>query len=205
MVLFKAPSHKTYIFSAYGLGALCFAYAVWQSNNIFRDPVIPFPMWQQGLFAGICVITSGLGTVVLSRTSNLVRTITAIKSHNHVSIRFTVRRMVPFTKPYSFEVLPSKVTVSRRLVVSPETMERYRSDSLKIGSAKGHKPNWFNPVELLSRGVWKLFTSLRQVFTGEDFILLEIEGRNGTLRMDSNGFVAEEFLALGDPVQFASR
>lgn len=162
-------------------------------------------MWQKALFAGICVITSGLGTVVLSRTGNLVRAITAVKSNNQVSIRFTVRSMMPFKKPYTFEVPPSKVAVSRRLVVSPETMKRYQSDQTKIGSSKGHKPNWFNPVELLSRGVWKLFTSMRQVFTGEDFILLEIEGRNGTLRMDSNGFVAEEFLALGDPVKFANR
>lgn len=205
MVLFKAPSQKAYMIGAYSLGALCFTYSVWQSNNVFGDPVMPFPMWQQGLFAGVCVIMSGLGTVVLSRTGNMVRTITAIQSGGHVAIRFTVRRMVPFMRPYTFDVMPSQVSISRRLVVSPQTIERYRNDSLKMGATKDRKLRWWNPVEILSRGVWKLFISMRQIFTSEDFILLQVEGRKQTFRMDSNGFVAEEFLALGDPVKVSRR
>lgn len=190
---------------AYTLGALCFSYSVWQSNNVFGNPVMTFPMWQQGLFAGVCVIMSGLGTVVLSRTSNMVRTITAIQTGGHIAIRFTVRRMIPFTKPYTFEVLPSQVSISRRLVVSPQSMERYKNDGLRMGPTKERKLNWWNPLEILSRGVWKLFISMRQIFTGEDFILLQVEGRKQTFRMDSNGFVAKEFLALGDPVKVSVR
>lgn len=201
VVLFKAPSQKAYMFGAYSLGALCFTYSVWQSNNVFGDPVMAFPMWQQGLFAGVCVIMSALGTVVLSRTTNMVRTITAIQSGGHIAIRFTVRRLVPFMKPYTFEVLPSQVNISRRLVVSPQSMERYKNDNLKMGATTDRKLKWWNPVEVLSRSIWRLFISMRQIFTSEDFILLQVEGRKQTFRMDSNGFVAEEFLALGDPVK----
>lgn len=204
VVLFQGPSQKAYMISAYGVGALCFAYSIWQSRNL-GDPAMPLQMWQQGLYAGICVIMTGFGVVVLSRTSNMVRAITAIQSGGRVYIRFTVRRPVPFTKPYTFEVLPSQVNISRRLVVSPESRERFENDSLKIGSANDSKSNWFNPVQWLSLGFWRLFMSMRQVFTGEDFILLQIEGRKGTFRMDSNGYVANEFVALGDPLVWSRK
>lgn len=205
LVLFKGPSQKAYMICAYSLGALCFAYAVWQSNIVFRDPIMPFPMWQQGLFAGLCVIMSGFGTVIIFRTTNMVRSITAIESKGQVAIRFTIRRVIPFMKPYTFEAKPSQVSISRRLVVSPESLERYRSDNLKIGSAKAEKRTSYNPVTLLSQAMWKLFISMRQVFTGEDFILLQVEGRKGDFRMDSKGFVADEFLALGSPVRLERR
>lgn len=186
---------------AYSLGALCFTYAVWQSSIVFRDPIMPFPVWQQGMFAGLCVIMSGFGTVIFFRTTHMVRTITAVESKGRVGIRFTVRSMIPFKKPYTFEVLPSQVSISRRLVVSPNFIERHKSDSMKLGSANEGKRTSYNPFTLLSQGLWKLFISMRQVFTGEDFILLQVEGHKGTFRMDCKGFVAEEFMALGDPVR----
>jgi hypothetical protein len=43
---------------------------------------------------------------------------------------------------------------------------------------------------------------MRQIFTGEDFILMKVEGRKQTFRVDSNGFVSNDFMALGNPVQF---
>ncbi|KAJ5797615.1 uncharacterized protein N7503_006911 [Penicillium pulvis] len=203
VVLFKAPSHRTYVMSAYGLSAFCFAYALFNSNDVFRDAQIERPVWQKGLFGGICVTMSVMGTLFLVRTGHLVRSITAVKSNNQTYIRFSVRRMVPFTKPYQIEVLPSEVSISRRLVISQDSKQRFEGDSKKIGSAQDPQPGFFKaPVQTMSVGIWKMFMSMRQIFTGEDFILMKVEGRKQTFRVDSNGFVSNDFMALGNPVQF---
>ncbi|KAJ5769361.1 hypothetical protein N7520_003920 [Penicillium odoratum] len=203
VVLFRSPSHRTYIISAYGLSAFCFAYALFNSNDVFRDAKLERPMWQKGLFGGICVTMSVMGTLFLVRTGHLVRSITAVKANNQPHIRFAVRRMIPFTKPYHFEVLPSQVAISRRLVISPDSRQRFEGDSKKIGSAQDSKLGFFKaPVQTTSVGLWKMFMSMRQIFTGEDFILLKVEGRKQTFRVDSNGYVAGDFMALGNPVKF---
>ncbi|KAJ5917813.1 hypothetical protein N7454_010188 [Penicillium verhagenii] len=203
VVLFRSPSHRTYVLSAYGLSAFCFAYALFNSNDVFRDAQIERPMWQKGLFGGICVTMSVMGTLFVVRTGHLVRNITAVKSNNQTYIRFAVRRMVPFTKPYQFEVLPSQVAISRRLVVSQDSRQRFEGDSKKLGSAQDSQKGFFQaPVQALSVGLWKMFMSMRQIFTGEDFILLSVEGYKQTFRVDSNGFVSNDFMALGNPVQF---
>ncbi|KAJ5718233.1 hypothetical protein N7488_003879 [Penicillium malachiteum] len=204
VVLFRAPSHRTYIISAYGLSAFCFAYALFNSYDVFTDSKIERPMWQKGLFGGICITMSAMGTLFIVRTGHLVRNIKAVKTGvNQTKIQFAVRRMIPFTKPYQLEVLPSEVSIARRLVVSEDSRQRFENDSKKIGSADEPQPGFLKaPVKGLSTGLWKMFMSMRQIFTGEDFILLSVEGQHQSLRVDSNGFVSDDFLALGNPVQY---
>ena len=206
VVLFNAPSQRTYVLSAYGLSAFCFAYAVYNSNAVFRDPVTVLPMWQQALFGGICVTMSVMGTLFFTRTSHMIRNIKAVKSQGQTYIRFTVRRMMPFTKPYTIEVLPSEVSISKKLVVSEQAAKRFEGESRKLGPTQDNAPGFFqNPVQKLSRGLWRLFLSVRQVFTSEDFILMQIQGRKATFRLDSNGYVSSDLYALGNPVQFARK
>jgi hypothetical protein len=204
VVLFNAPSQRTYVLSAYGLSAFCFAYAVYNSNAVFRDPLTDLPMWQQALFGGICVTMSVMGTLFFVRTSHMIRNITAIKSQGHTYIRFEVRRLMPFTKPYQIEVLPAQVSISKRLVVSEQAAKRFEGESRKLGSEEA--PSFVKaPVQKLSRGLWRIFLSVRQVFTSEDFILMQIEGRKATFRLDSNGYVSSDLYALGNPVRFTGK
>ncbi|KAJ5111373.1 hypothetical protein N7532_001908 [Penicillium argentinense] len=206
VVLFNVRSQRSYVLSAYGLSAFCFAYAVYNSNAVFRDPVTVLPVWQQALFGGICVTMSVMGTIFFTRTSHMIRNITAVKSQGQTYIRFTVRRLMPFTKPYQFEVLPSQVAISKRLVVSEQTAKRFENESRKLGPEEETTPGFFKaPVEKLSRGLWRLFLSVRQVFTSEDFILMRVEGRNATFRLDSNGYVSSDLYALGNPVKFTGK
>lgn len=205
VVLFNAPSQRSYVLSAYGLSAFCFAYAVYNSNAVFRDPMTVLPAWQQGLFGGICVTMSVMGTLFFTRTSHMIRNVTAVKSQGQTYIRFTVRRLMPFTKPYQIDALPSEVSISKRLVVSEQSAKRFEGESRKLGS-EGAAPSFVKaPVQTLSRGLWRLFLSVRQVFTSEDFILMQIKGRKATFRLDSNGYLSNDLYALGNPVRYARK
>jgi len=203
VLLFKAPTKRVYFLSAYGLSAACIFFAVWHSENYIANTELAQPTWIKALMGGVCVVMSGLGVVVLSRTHNIVRSITALHSKGHTRIRFQVRRLVPFMKPRTFEVLPSQVSFRRRLVVSPQNRVRYESDSMKLGGASKPQKSFFKaPIERLSRSIWGVFMSVRQLFTQEDFILLEVDGK-GVFRVDSNGVVTEDFMALGNPVKYS--
>ncbi|KAJ5475553.1 hypothetical protein N7539_007840 [Penicillium diatomitis] len=202
VTLFQAHSQRSYYISAYGLSAFCFAYAVYNSNAVFRDPVTVLPMWQQALFGGICVSMSVMGTLFFVRTGNMIRSIKAVHSQGQPRIRFQVRGLMPF-KTYEFEVAPSQVQISKKLVVSAESVARFESDSKKLlGGSNEPKPKFFQaPVARMSHGIWRVFLSVRQIFTSEDFILMKIDGHKGTFRMDSNGMVDRDFLLLGNPVR----
>lgn len=199
--LYKAPSHRAYILSAYGVSALCFSWAIYHSTTYLRDTQLPLPTWQKGMFAGICVLTSAMGTLFFIRTSHLIKRITATSSDGRMQLNFTVRHLVPFMKPYRFQAHPSQMEFKRKLVLSPDSIKRYQKDQMHIGGDQGPPPKFFKaPVQTVSVSLWRLFQSVRQVFTSEDFIMLEVQGQKGTLRMDSKGFVAPEFLLIGDPV-----
>ncbi|KAL1999658.1 hypothetical protein VTN02DRAFT_4207 [Thermoascus thermophilus] len=204
VVLFKAPSHRGYIVGAYTIAGFCFAYSVYNSSIAFQDPKMPLPVWQQALFGGVCVLMSIMGTVFISRTSKLIRSVTAVHSNGRTVLRFTVRRMVPFRKPFEFEVVPHQIAFSRRLVVSPEALKRRQgaqAQQTADGQAVSEQSFLKAPIKKLNYGVWKIFLSVRRLFTQEDFILLEAEGQKGTFRLDSNGFMSEDFLVVGNPVR----
>lgn len=205
IVLFRAPSHRAYVIGAYGIGVFCFAYAIFNSYDVFTDAKIERPQWQRALFGGVVVFMSAFGTWIFSRTTHLVRNITAVKTNmkqTPVKIRFAVRRMIPFTKPYYLEVAPSQVSIQRRLVVSVESMRRFEKDAKMTPTEEPQSGFFKAPGRVMSTGIWKIFMSLRQLFTSEDFILLNVEGHSQSFRVDSNGFVSMDFLALGNPVQY---
>ncbi|KAL2811892.1 hypothetical protein BJX63DRAFT_398009 [Aspergillus granulosus] len=200
LVLFKAPSHRSYLLGAYGLTAFCFAYSVYNSNLVFRDPVIVMPLWQQGLAGGICVMMSVMGTVFLTKTLRLIKTVKGVTLNGQTYIRFSVRRMIPFRRPYEIDVLPGQIAFTRRLVVSPEAMRGERI-SLNVESPGSSTKSILKaPLKAFSKLLWRFFRSIRQIFTSEDFILLEIQGQKGTFRLDSGGYVSQDFLVIGNPL-----
>lgn len=198
VVLFKAPSQKAYILTAYVTGAACFAYVLYHSYNTFRDPKIPLATWVKLTYGGLCIIMSAMGTVFIFRTRNLIKAVTAVKKDGNTVIQFAVRRMVPFQKPWEFHALPRQVAFSRRLVVHANSLASGGElSAFKQNSA----PNFFkSPFKSLSFQFWRGFTAVRQLFTQEDFILLDVEGQKSSFRMDSKGMVSNDLLLLGNPV-----
>jgi hypothetical protein len=197
LLLFQAPSHRSYVLGAYGITAFCFAYSVYNSNAVFRDPIVPLPMWQQALFGGICIMMSAMGTVFMFKTARLIKTVKAVHSNGQTYLRFNVRSMLPFKKSYEFDALPRQIAFSRRLVVTHDSVARMQ----QAEATQNGKVSFFKaPLKKSSMLLWRLFRSVRQLFTQEDFILLEVEGHKGVLRMDSAGFVSQDFLIVGNPV-----
>ncbi|KAJ5864473.1 uncharacterized protein N7529_006389 [Penicillium soppii] len=198
VVLFKAPSHRPYVLTAFGLSGFCFAYALYNSNAVFRDPVFPLPMWQKYLFGGICIVMSVMGTLFISRTGFLVKNIKAVNLDGRMRVLFTVRSMMPFKKPYQVDVAPGDISFKRRMTVSPETVKRYEMDSKRLGRGLESDPTFMkSPISALSFQLWRTFQSMRQVFTNEDFIIVQVAGRKTQFRLDSNGYVSNDLLHFG--------
>ncbi|KAL6230059.1 hypothetical protein BDW75DRAFT_223642 [Aspergillus navahoensis] len=199
LVLYKAPPHRSYVLGAYASAVFCFAYAVYNSNATIRDPVVKLPMWQQALTGGVCIAMSVMGTLFLTRTGKLIKTVKAVRSNNQAHLRFTVRSMVPFRRPFEFDVLPNRIAFSRRLAVFVEQHggqipAHTQSSSERVSFSRA-------PGQKLSMLMYGVFRSVRQIFTQEDFILLEVEGQKGTFRMDRAGYVSEDFLpVVGNPL-----
>ncbi|KAL5332967.1 hypothetical protein BJX70DRAFT_382371 [Aspergillus crustosus] len=194
ILLFRAPSHSSYIFGAYGIAFFCFAYSIYNSNAVFRDPVIELPQWQKGLAGGICIVMSAMGTVFVAKTGRLIKTVKAVHSNGQAYIRFSVRNIIPFLKPRQFDVQPRQVAFMRRVVISPDTRPRQTET---LTSSNKTSSIMKLPAKKISQLLYTLFRSIRQIFTQEDFILLEVEGQRGVFRMDSAGYISEDFLFAG--------
>ncbi|KAL1974473.1 hypothetical protein VTN31DRAFT_4677 [Thermomyces dupontii] len=197
VLLFEAPSHRGYILVAYSIGTFSFAYAIINSQMTLGDPNAQLPMWQKSLFSGVCILMSIMGTVFLSRTTRLIRKITAVNTDGGLRLRFWVRSMVPFRRPWQVECNPRQVAFSRQLVIDPK---RLANDPRFKHQATEQTKFYKAPIQALSRAFFRVFVTVRQVFTQEDFILLEIQGQRGAFRMDANGYVANDLLLIGNPV-----
>ncbi|KAA8645931.1 hypothetical protein EYZ11_002519 [Aspergillus tanneri] len=200
IVLFRAPSHRSYVLGAYGISAFCFAYSVYNSNIVFRDPIVPLPMWQQALFGGVCIMMSVMGTVFLFKTARLIKTVKVVSTDAGAQLRFTIRSTIPFRKPYEFDALPRQIAFSRRLVVTPESANLMQQGPAAPNGQSSDVSLIRAPLKKSSVLLWRLFRSVRQLFTQEDFVLLEVEGQKGVFRMDSAGYVSEDFLVIGNPL-----
>jgi len=199
VVLFEAPSQRGYIMTCYSLAALAFLWTVDQAL-IIGDERTQRPRYFQALMGGICIIMSAFGTRIITHTFGLIKTVTAVNLNGKMYLRFSVRRRIPFRKPWQFDVSPRQVVFSRRLVVDPNRVtsegQLQALDHKRISEISFFKA----PLKKLNYSFFRLFLSVRQVFTQEDFILLDVEGHKGSLRMDSNGFVSNDLLLLGNPV-----
>jgi hypothetical protein len=198
VVLFEAPPQRGYIIGAYSIAAFAFTYAVYNSHVIFRDPKTQQPKWVQIFWGGMCVLMSMAGTVFISKTSRLVKAVTAVHLNGATYLRFSVRRMLPFRKPIQFDVLPRQIVFSRKLIVDPNRVTA--EGGVKAREHISQVSFFKAPLKRLNYAFFRMFLVVRQLFTGEDFILLEVQGKKGAFRMDSNGFVSDDLLFLGNPV-----
>lgn len=201
ILLFKAPRHGGYRFGAYCLAGFCFAYAIYNSNTMIRDPITPAPRWLQACVGAGCILMSVMGTIALLRTARLIKTVNAFRSNNQTYLRFTVRSMIPF-RSVRVDVQPRQIAVSRQLTVSPDTMTPIQSAEMEHTRPVSRFSLLKNPIKGVSIGFWHMFRALRQLFTQEDFIVLKLKGHMGDFRMDSNGFVSKDFLSITDLVSY---
>ncbi|KAH8694130.1 hypothetical protein BGW36DRAFT_346099 [Talaromyces proteolyticus] len=191
VVLFEAPSQRSYIWSAYGISAVAFAWVVNVSTLNFGNDN---PAWQKPLFNGVCIAVSMMAAVVIGRTSRLIKTITAVGSKGQVNIEIKVRSMVPFRKPYTITSTPRQINFARQLPVDPR---RVTSDG-QLQPITMQVSFFKSPLKAVSYLFFKIFLSIRRVFTQEDFALVEMQGKRGTYRIDSNGSISKLLWALGN-------
>ncbi|CRG88327.1 hypothetical protein PISL3812_05356 [Talaromyces islandicus] len=193
--LFEAPSQGAYVFGAYGISAFCFAYAVINSSmNIGENHAF----WLKGAYFGMCVVMSTLGTVFFSRTSKLIRKITAISSADGVKLLVDVRSMVPFRKPYTIETTPRQMVFARKLVVDP----RRTTPDGKLRPRTTQQVSFLkNPSKAINYKLFQAFFAFRRIFSQEEMILVEFDGQKGSYRMDSNGYISDDMFAIGAPVK----
>lgn len=190
VLLFEAPSQRSYILGAYSFSAFCFAYAVINSTVKIGSEA---PAWVKGCYVVVCVVMSALGTVLIGKTGRLVQKITAVKSTDGVKLLVDVRPYIPFRKSYTLTTTPRQIAFSRQLAVDPSrTTPDGRLRSLPPSPSFSK-----NPLNTISYNMFKFFRSCRRIFTQEDFALVELEGQKGAYRMDSNGYISNDLFAIG--------
>lgn len=189
VVLFKSSSQRSYITGAYGIAAFAFGYAVINSSLDYQDTRANLAYWQKSLNIGVCIVMSVMGTVFISRTSRLVRDITAVDIKGKTFLRVRVRSMTPFRRPYTVTVTPNQMLFHQRLVAGSPMPQ---AQDLKISFFR-------NPLKAINFSLFKTFISIRRIFTQEDFIMMEMQGQKGAYRVGIDGYVSHDLLALASP------
>ncbi|KUL88270.1 hypothetical protein ZTR_05011 [Talaromyces verruculosus] len=189
VVLFKSSSQRSYITGAYGIAAFAFGYAVINSSLDYQDTRANLAYWQKSLNIGVCIVMSVMGTVFISRTSRLVRDITAVDIKGKTFLRVRVRSMTPFRRPYTVTVAPNQMLFHERLVAGSPMPQ---AQDLKISFFR-------NPLKAINFSLFKTFISIRRIFTQEDFIMMEMQGQKGAYRVGIDGYVSDDLLALASP------
>ncbi|OKL57851.1 hypothetical protein UA08_06735 [Talaromyces atroroseus] len=190
VVLFQASSQRAYILGAYGIGAFSFGYAIINSSIGVQSSGVQLATWQQSLYVGICIIMSVMGTVFISRTSRLIKNITAVNSNGQTLINVTVRSTIPFRKPYTITVAPQQIIFSRKITMGSHQIGAPGAQELKISFFR-------NPLQAMSFAFFKIFIAIRRIFTQEDFIMMEMQGQKGAFRVGIDGYVSQDLLAIG--------
>lgn len=189
VTLFKSASQRSYVTGAYGIAAFAFGYAVINSSLDYQDTRANLAYWQRSLNIGVCIVMSVMGAVFISRTSRLVRDVTAVDVKGQTILRVRVRSMVPFRKPYTVTVAPNQMIFNQRLVAgSPLPQAR----DIDISFFK-------NPLKWINFSLFKTFISIRRIFTQEDFIMMEMQGQTGAYRVGIDGYVSDDLLAIASP------
>ena len=196
ILLFKAPSHRVYLLSAYTLAGACFAASMHLSYTTFRDPLVPLATWMKFAVGAGSVALSFIGARVIMKTFHLVKTIKAVRSNGTVCIRFSVRKPFPFMKPLEFDVSPRQIAFSRRLVAvvpSPGATPKKEQPAT-------YKSLLSAPSKKISLFFWRFYRAMRQVFTDEDYLMVDVEGEGNAFKLDIQGLVSEDFLRVSRPM-----
>ncbi|KAK2758798.1 hypothetical protein FQN54_003490 [Arachnomyces sp. PD_36] len=203
VVLFKAPPHGSYMFGAYSVAAFCYAYAGINYYATAVDPRLEVGNMEKMLFGGICIVMAAMGTVFLLRASRLISSVVAVQTKGTTRLDIKVRRLVPFLKEREFSIHPSQLSCTRQVVVAPKSPSERAVDELKKAESDALAQTSFfkAPIKRSSYAMWKVFISARRLFSQEHFVHLKVEGKRGTLRMDTTGDVSNGFFLLNNIVK----
>lgn len=198
--LFTAPSHRSYVIGAYSLATFCYCYTGYNAYITVFDPVAGVGRLEGILLGGACLVTAMMGTVFLSRGSNLISSITATRSQGQTQLLVRVRRMVPFLRQREIAARPSQMSLSNRLVVplSQHNSEGWKEAQRQLENQRAlEKKNFFKaPISKISFAVWRIFMNARRLFTQEHFLHLKIDGQKGSFRLDTTGEMSQHFFHL---------
>ncbi|KAL1954618.1 hypothetical protein VTO42DRAFT_859 [Malbranchea cinnamomea] len=201
--IFKAPGHRGYMACCYMIGLFCYSYAVWNVYVTVIDARSTLGTIVKYATAGVCVVMGAMGTRFLFLSTNLISSIRAQMTSNGSRLYIRVRRPIPFMKQREIVAKPSELTLSRRLVVSPDVLVADQQWSELQAQLERHRkveatPLWKAPITKTSFLIWKIFSTIRRVFLQENFAYLSVEGQSGQLRLDLTGTVSQELEILSD-------
>ncbi|EEP82808.1 predicted protein [Uncinocarpus reesii 1704] len=198
--LFKAPSHRSYIFSAYSTAFFCCLFSGYNFWAISIDPIIKPDRWQEYTFGGICVVMSAMGAVFFRRGTNLIASITAARSEGQTRLSIKVRRIIPFLKQREIIATPEQVSFSRKLVVpNPKMTSEEMAATHRRWEAErvvAETPFFKAPLKKVNLGFWRFFRNTRRLFTQEYFVYVTIAGQKAEFRMDGMGTFSPQMFEL---------
>jgi len=101
--------------------------------------------------------------------------------------------MLPFhlLRPRTLDVAPTDTTLSSRVYVDlshihAEHAAEIRKDQEKMRDIERNSL-MTSPFRKMSYLTWKMFGNLRRVWTREGFVYVQVNGRNGTWKIDRVG------------------
>lgn len=117
-LLYEAPNHFWFTFSAFNAGAFCMAYTAVQYYSVYLHPPPDLAWWVPHAYGLICVTMGAFGTYWLRWPSRIIRSITALPASDfrHLKLEITTRRLLPFLPWKKTVVAPYEVSVPAKVV-----------------------------------------------------------------------------------------
>ncbi|KZF25132.1 hypothetical protein L228DRAFT_265606 [Xylona heveae TC161] len=209
ILLYEAPSHRLYMTGCYAFGSFCFTYAGYNFYAQYLHPPADLATWIPIAFGGVCFAMACFGTYLVlgaqryeqpvssphkspaNTLVRLIRRITAVPSASRraLTLLIDVRPMLPFRfkKPKPITISPTDVSISSPLIL--HTQSSVASGNIRdINEAKrlgDGSPKGF--LKHLNFSTWRVLTNLRRVWTREGFIKVQVKGKTGVYRLDTEG------------------
>lgn len=108
-LLYEAPNHFWFTFSAFNAGAFCMAYTAVQYYSVYLHPPPDLAWWVPHAYGLICLTMGAVGTYWLRWPSRIIRSITALptpdRNFQTLKLEVSTRRLLPFL-PWRKTVVP---------------------------------------------------------------------------------------------------
>ncbi|RKU40065.1 hypothetical protein DL546_001105 [Coniochaeta pulveracea] len=116
-LLYEAPSHFWFTFSAFNAGAFCIAYTAVQYYSVYLHPPPDLAWWVPHAYGLICVTMGAVGTYWLRWPSRIIRSISALPASDFRGLKLEVktRKVIPFLPWKKTVVMPHEVTIPDRV------------------------------------------------------------------------------------------
>ncbi|KAI9755374.1 MAG: hypothetical protein M4579_004303 [Chaenotheca gracillima] len=207
-LLYQAPPYRAFILGSYAFSFFCFSYAGWNFYQHYLFPPPGLATWVPIAFGVVCIFMTGFGTWLLLGPSRIIRSISAIPLRSPSAHSLTTPRGAPLNLEIElFPVLPG-ISPRRRIIIppssfnlssrlyqpyaDPEAALRYitpREAALaREAEIKYDREHIMTvPFRHLSQALFKVFVSLRRVWTREGFTRVFVQGRKGVWKLDAGG------------------